>query len=77
MPEAFRVTTKPIDGPRRRVTYRPASHVTDRMEHSWWQIEEVYETDKHGRWRETGRELVSEPALVVGDVEAVEVPEDA
>ena len=72
MSESFSITVKPIDGPRRRITYRPAEHVTGRVEHSWWQIEEVYETDGQGLWREVGREVVSEPQLAF-DIDGVAV----
>jgi hypothetical protein len=76
MPESFSVTVKPLGGSRRRITFEPAAHVTDRVEHSWWQIEEVYETDGHGMWREVGREAVSKPQLDI-DVDGgeMEVPE--
>jgi hypothetical protein len=57
------VTFKPYGGPRRKVTFEPASSV-DEWEYEYWRIEEVYETDA-GHWRETGREHVTEPDIVI------------
>ena len=54
---------KPYGGPRRRVTIEPASNA-DEWEYGYWRIEEVYETDA-GDWRETGREHVTEPDVVI------------
>jgi hypothetical protein len=63
---------KPYGGPRRRVIFEPASSV-DEWEFGYYRIDEVYSVEKD-RWRETGREHVTEPDVTI---ESEGVPEAA
>jgi hypothetical protein len=69
--DRIRLQYKPVAGPRRRVTFEP-DRTTDAADLAWtyWRIEEVYETET-GRWREVGREHVTEPDLVIESTDAV------
>jgi len=54
---------RPRVGARRRIIFEPDPVVEDTA-HSYWRIEEVYSTVEEG-WRETGREHVTDPDVVV------------
>lgn len=75
--DRIRLEYNPVAGPRRRITFE-VDRVNDlaNLEFHYWRIEEVYDTET-GRWREVGREHVSEPDLVIetDDVgSAIETP---
>jgi len=54
---------KPRAGPRRRVIFEPDHRLEGAACDYWW-IEQVYSTAE-GQWRETGREHVTEPDVVI------------
>lgn len=70
---------KPRAGPRRRVIFEP-DHAAEGAACDYWRIEEVYSTAQ-SQWRETRREHVTEPDVVIESdgtlVDELEVPPDA